>query len=89
MVSDSFRDILRRAQAACQGNSMLCKGFDIETIEDEPGKFKAVIRKPSGGTVRTAVPLGPEVPAITTHLYAKADDAIEQAKRSIDAGGII
>ena len=68
---------------------MLYKGFDIETIEDEPGKFKAVIRKASGGTVRTAVPPGLNVPAITTQLYLKADDAIEQAKGAIDAGGII
>ncbi|MGJ5079731.1 hypothetical protein [Bradyrhizobium sp. HKCCYLS3013] len=68
---------------------MLYKGFDIETIEDEPGHFKAAIRKAGGGSVRTAVPPGPEVPVITTQLYSNAEDAIAQAKRSIDAGGII
>ena len=67
---------------------VLYKGFDIEVIEDEPGKFKAVIRRP-GGQVRTAVPAGPEVPAIVTHACFSGDDAIAQAKRSIDAGGIL
>lgn len=68
---------------------MIYKGFDIETIEDEPGKFKAVIRRANGATVRTAVPAGPDVPAITTQLYAKAEDAMAQAKQVIDAGGIL
>lgn len=68
---------------------MLYRGFDIETSEDEPGKFKAVIRRAGGGTVRTAVPEGPEVPAITTHLFFSAEAALAEAKASIDAGGII
>jgi hypothetical protein len=68
---------------------MLYKGFDIEVIEDEPGKFKSAIRRPDGRRVRSAVPLGPEVPVITTQLYFSRDDAIAQAKRSIDAGGIL
>jgi len=65
------------------------KGFTIETIEDEPEKFKAVIRKSSGSTLRTAVPPGPDVPAITTPLYWSADAAIDQAKKVIDAGGVV
>jgi hypothetical protein len=35
------------------------KGFTVETIEDAPGKFKAVIRKAGGGTLRTGVPRAP------------------------------
>jgi hypothetical protein len=65
------------------------KGFTVETIEDAPGKFKAVIRKAGGGTLRTGVPPGPDVPAITTQLYLTAEDAMAEAKRAIDAGGII
>lgn len=65
------------------------KDFTIETIVDDPGKFKAVIRKANGGTLRTAVPPGPDVPAITTPLYWSADAAIEQAKKVIDDGGVI
>jgi hypothetical protein len=65
------------------------KGFTIETIEDEPGKFKAVIRNANGGTLRTAVPPGPDVPAITTQLYFRAEDAIAAAKGVIDAGGVV
>jgi hypothetical protein len=68
---------------------VLYNGFDIEAIEDEPGKFKAAIRRPDGRSVRTAVPLGPEVPVITTHLYFSAEDAMTQAKKSIDVGGIL
>ena len=68
---------------------MLYKDFDIEVIEDEPGKFKAAIRRPDSRLVRSAVPLGPEVPVITTHLYFSREDALAQAKRSIDAGGIL
>lgn len=68
---------------------MLYKDFDIEVIEDEPGKFKAVIRRPDGRLVRSAVPLGPSVPVITTHVYFSRDNAIAQAKQSIDAGGIL
>jgi hypothetical protein len=75
---------------------VLYKDFDIEVIEDEPGKFKAAIRRPDGRSVRSAVPsvrsavpLGPEVPVITTHLYFSAEDAMTQAKKSIDAGGIL
>lgn len=67
----------------------LYKGFHIETIEDEPGKFKAVIRKANGGTLRTVVPPGPDAPAITTQLYLRAEDAMVEAKRAIDAGGIV
>jgi hypothetical protein len=68
---------------------VLYKDFDIEVVEDEPGKFKAAIRRPDGLPVRSAVPLGPEVPVITTHLYFSREDALAQAKRSIDAGGIL
>jgi hypothetical protein len=35
---------------------MRYKDFDIEVFEDEPGKFKAAIRRPDGR------PLGPAVP---------------------------
>ena len=54
---------------------MLYKDFDIEVIEDEPGKFKAVIRRPDGRLVRTALPLGPEVLVITTLLQPRRCDS--------------
>ena len=65
------------------------KGFTIETIEDDPEKFKAVIRKADCSTLRTVRPPGPDAPAVTTLLYSRPEDAIVEAKRVIDAGGII
>lgn len=65
------------------------EGFYIETIEDAPGRFKAVIRRVGGGTVRIAVPPSREFPSITTPLYPSADDAIAEAKAAIIAGGIV
>jgi hypothetical protein len=64
--------------------------IDVKTpMKDEPGKFKTVIRRAGGGTVRTAVPPGPDVPAITTQSYLSAEDALAEAKATIIAGGII
>lgn len=66
------------------------KGFDIKTIEDEPGKLKAAIRRAGGGTLRPARPAtGPDVPAVTTHLFSRREDAVTEAKRVIDGGGVI
>jgi hypothetical protein len=58
-------------------------------MKNEHGKFKAVIGPAGGGTARTAVPPGPDVPAIATQLYLTAEDALAEAKASIIAGGII
>jgi hypothetical protein len=68
----------------------LHKSFHIETIEDDPGKFKAVIRKADGNTLRTAAPPGgPDAQAITTQLYPSAENALAAAMEVIDAGGVV
>ena len=69
---------------------MRYKDFDIEVFEDEAGKFKAAIRRPDGRPLGPAVPPDdPRVPVMVTHAYPSAETVIAQAKRSIDAGGIV
>lgn len=68
---------------------MVYKDFDIETIEED-GWHKAVIRSTSGRLLRAAVPADSlPGPAITTNSYPTAKVAIHQAKRRVDAGGIV
>ncbi len=72
---------------------MRYKDFDIEAFEDEPSWFKASIKRSDGRMIRAAVPgsgtAGLPAPAMVTEKFPSEEAAIDQAKRSIDAGGIV
>jgi len=69
---------------------MRYKDFEINVAEDAPGHFRASIIRPDGALLRAAVPEdSPPGAAVVTGSYPTPESAIADAKRSIDAGGIV
>lgn len=66
------------------------KGFEISTIEDQPGRYKAAIRGAKDEHVRTTGQgqISAYVPVATTQDFTSPEAAIASAKMAIDNGAI-
>ena len=63
------------------------KRYVIELTRESENSWKATVTREDGNLIKVAFGTGP-VPSITTSPRYSEEDALDEAKRMIDGGGI-